>query len=406
MTQHPNNQNRAPIAISDGEFLARRVALSRALQAQDIDAWVAFGDDAACAGPSHIRYLIDLEPHFEPVVVLRRSDGRELVVTGPETLGYELTVRRRGTGRVVAAGFLGHASEEYPTIEVVDGEAEISAFLNGAKRLGLIGCERMPQSFNREIAGALAEHGRQIISVDDVAFSLRAIKSRDEQAVIDEAYRIAEAGIRAAAGAIRPGVSERQVVAEAEAAMRREGAEGFGIDTMVASGIINTQPIIARSSFRVIQAEDLISVTVAPRYEGYHAALARPFLLRSNLEIERYVEVARDAQRRCAGALKAGAPGFNAERIARETVAAGKTGSHFPYVGVHSIGTVEFEPPIFASHSADIIQEGMALSIDIPLFHAEWGGFRIEDGYSIVNGEAKPRLPEYQNIVPLILQGA
>jgi Xaa-Pro aminopeptidase len=116
------------------------------------------------------------------------------------------------------------------------------------------------------------------------------------------------------------------------------------------------------------------------------------------------VEVAREAQRRCANALKAGTKGFDAEKIARDTVAAGNTGSHFPYVGVHSIGAVEFEPPIFASHSADIIEEGMALSIDIPLFHAAWGGFRIEDGYSIVNGVAKSRLSDYQNIVPLILQ--
>jgi len=397
------NPNRALIAIPDEDFLARRVALSRALAAQEVDAWLAYGDDGACAGPSHIRYLLDLEPHFEPVAVLRRADGKELVVTGPETLGYELTVRRPGTERVVAAEFLGHASEEYPTIEVVNGAEEVGTFLNGIKRLGLIGCERMPQSFYREIAGAISDQGRDVIAVDDIAFALRAIKSRDEQAVIDEAYRIAKAGLLAAAAAIKPGVSERYVAAEAEAAMRREGAEGFGIDTMVASGVQNTQPIIARSSHRIIQRDDLISVTVAPRYEGYHAALARPFLMQSNPEIEKYVSVARDAQLRCADALKVGTLGFDAEKLAREVVAAGNTGSHFPYVGVHSIGAVEFEPPIFASHSNDVIHEGMALSIDIPLFHASWGGFRIEDGFSITGGTAQPRLADYQNVVPLLL---
>jgi len=402
MTQ--TNPNRAAIAIPDGDFVARRKALSDALQARDIGAWVAFGDDGACAGPSHIRYLLDLEPHFEPVILLRRYDGSELVVTGPETIGYERVVRRPGLDRVIAASFLGHASEEYPTITLEDGASEIASFLKGIDRLGLIGCDRMPQSFFREISDAIHAGGRKTVKVDDVAFDLRAIKTKAEQSVIDEAYRIARAGLLAAAAEIKAGVSERFIAAVAEAAMRREGAEGFGIDTMVASGVANTQPIIARSSHRVIEMGDLVTVTVAPRYEGYHAALARPFLLEPNTELERIVMVARDAQKRCEEAITVGSRGFDAEKISRQTVAAGHTLSSFPYVGIHSIGAIEFEPPIMASHSSETIKPGMALSIDIPLFHAPWGGFRIEDGFQVDEKGAQPRFADYQQMVPLILR--
>jgi Xaa-Pro aminopeptidase len=404
MVTMQTNSNRAAIAIPDGDFATRRKALSDALHARGIDAWIAFGDDGACAGPSHIRYLLDLEPHFEPVILLRRADGGELVVTGPETLGYEMVVRRPGIDRVIAASFLGHASEEYPTITLEDGAGEIASFLKGIDRLGLIGCERMPHSFFLEIADALQAGGRKTVNVDDVAFELRAIKTEAEQLVIDEAYRIAKAGLLAAAAEIKAGVSERFIAAIAEAAMRREGAEGFGIDTMVASGVANTQPIIARSSHRTIEAGDLVTVTVAPRYEGYHAALARPFLLERNPELERIVSVARDAQKRCEDALTAGTRGFDAEKLARQTVAAGNTRSSFPYVGLHSIGAVEFEPPIFASHSVETIQPGMALSIDIPMYHAPWGGLRIEDGFQIDAKGAQPRFADYQNMVPLILR--
>lgn len=398
------NSNRAAIAIPDGDFAARRKALSAELQTRGIDAWIAFGDDGACAGPSHIRYLLDLEPHFEPVILLRRADGRELVVTGPETLGYELVVRRPGIERVIAASFLGHASEEYPTITLDDGASEIALFLKGVEHLGLIGCDRMPQSFFLEISHALHEGGRKFLNVDDTAFALRAIKTPAEQRVIDEAYRIAKAGLLAATAEIKPGVSERFIAAIAEAAMRREGAEGFGIDTMVASGIANTQPIIARSSHRTIEAGDLVTVTVAPRYEGYHAALARPFLLKPDAGLERIVAVARDAQKRCEEALMVGTRGFDAEKLARQTVASGNTSSSFPYVGIHSIGAVEFEPPIFASHSFETIKSGMALSIDIPLFHAPWGGFRLEDGFQVDDTRAQPRFAGYQDMVPLVLR--
>jgi Xaa-Pro aminopeptidase len=391
------------IGIPDAEFPARRAALSAALLAQDIDAWIAFGDDGAVAGPSHIRYLTDIEPHFEPVLLLRRADGAELLITGPETFGYAAVIRRRGLDTAIASMLLGHPSEEYPTSDLVDGVEAIAGFLKGARSVGLLGWERVPFGLGQELAGVLGRDGRRVMNGDAIAFSLRAIKTAAEQAVIDEAYRIACAGLLAAAGAIRPGVTERAVAAAAEAAMRREGAEGFGIDTMVASGLHNTQPIIARSTHRVIQPDDLVAVTVAPRYEGYHGALGRPFLLRPAPDLERIVEVARTAQQRCFETLAVGRLGWEAEAVARATVAQGKTGAEFPYVGIHSIGVVEFEPPIFASHSAEVVQPGMALSIDIPLYHAPWGGFRIEDGFAVESDALRPRIADHGTLVPLIL---
>ena len=133
--------------------------------------------------------------------------------------------------------------------------------------------------------------------------------------------------------------------------MRRAGAEGFGIDTMVASGLANTSPILARSTFRTIQAEDLVCVTLAPRYEGYHAALARPFLFRPNPEVETAIEVARQGQRAGFERLIVGSEGREAAQAVRETVEGAGTGADLPYVPVHTVGLIEFEPPIFLSSS-------------------------------------------------------
>jgi Xaa-Pro aminopeptidase len=88
----------------------------------------------------------------------------------------------------------------------------------------------------------------------------------------------------------------------------------------------------------------------------------------------------------------------------RETLDAARTGAEMPYVPVHSMGLIEFEPPIFLSSSAAPIQVGMALSIDSPLFHAPWGGLRLEDGFSIArSGRAEPRFADYEDIVPVLL---
>ena len=172
-----------------------------------------------------------------------------------------------------------------------------------------------------------------------------AQKSPAEIAVIRQAYRIAEAGVQAGVDAIRPGAAERGVAAEIEAAMRRAGSEGTGIDTIVASGP-NSRPILARSTFRTIEADDLVLLTIAPRYEGYHAAIGRLVTLGNpGKAVERALEVAIRAQQACAAALRPGIEGRQVEAIGRGIVTEAGLGQYFLYSGVHSLGVIEFEPP-------------------------------------------------------------
>lgn len=212
---------------------------------------------------------------------------------------------------------------------------------------------------------------------------LRAVKSPAELAVIRYAYHIAQAGFEAAVQTIQVGVTEREIAAEIEAAMRRAGAEGTGIDTIVASGP-HSRPILARSTFRQVQNNEIVLLTIAPRYEGYHAAIGRPVLVGNpGQEIERALKVACQAQEACYQAMRPGIEGREVEAIGRKIVEAAGLGSYFLYSGVHSLGVIEFEPPIFGPSSAAKLKQDMIISIDIPMFNAPWGGLRIEDGYLI-----------------------
>ena len=61
--------------------------------------------------------------------------------------------------------------------------------------------------------------------------SLRGIKTAAELEVIRYAYHLANLGMEAAVNAVRPGVSEREIAAEAEYVMRgqRDGHNGSKI---------------------------------------------------------------------------------------------------------------------------------------------------------------------------------
>ncbi|MCK4275052.1 MAG: aminopeptidase P family protein, partial [Phycisphaerae bacterium] len=128
----------------------------------------------------------------------------------------------------------------------------------------------------------------------------------------------------------------------------------------------------------------LVLLTIVPRYEGYHAAIGRPVLVGDpGDQITHAVAVASKAQESCFKALRPGIEGREVEAIGRGILKQAGLESFFLYSGVHSVGVVEFEPPIFGPSSSAKLEENMVISVDIPLFNTPWGGFRIEDGYLI-----------------------
>lgn len=366
--------------IPADEFPKRWKMVQQMMADQKLDVLVAYADDRAVFGPAHARWMADFPVHFEPVCILFGPEGPPVMLVGPESDEYAL-LRGKITDVRVLAEFT-HPDEDYPFSTMQNlGEiiAELGFSAGGAIRVGiggrgLIGADLMA-AFERSLPAA------QWVDVENRLCDLRACKSPAEIAVIRHAYAIAESGLKAALETIVPGVSERAVAAEIESAMRRAGAEGTGIDTIVACGP-NTRPILARSTFREIGRNDQVLLTIAPRYEGYHAAIGRPVLVgKPEAAIEQALEVALRAQTACFEALETGLEGRQIEAIGRRIVEQAGLGEYFLYSGVHSLGVIEFEPPIFGPSSDALLKENMVVSVDIPMFNAPWGGLRVEDGY-------------------------
>jgi Xaa-Pro aminopeptidase len=376
--------------IPDSEFQARWERLQVAMADTRLDMVIAYADDHAVFGPAHARYLADFAPHFEPVCILVPADGGPLLLSGPETETFaQLTARVRDV-RVVRE--FTHPDEEYPFTTLVSLQDAVAEAAERASqtpdRVGLAGLDLMPVKIHNALSQALA--GVKLVDAENTLTALRAIKTPAEQTVIRYAYQIAQAGIQAAFEAIHEGATEREVAAASEYAMRSLGSEGMGIDTIVGSGP-NTRPILARTRLRELRRDELILLTIAPRYEGYHAAIGRPLVIGQPPEDVRLaMEVAATAQTAAERAMRPGAAGSDVEGAARRVVQAANLGEFFLYCGVHGVGVVEFEPPIFGPTNYDPLQAGMVLSIDVPLFHAPWGGLRYEDGYLVAESGAEP----------------
>ncbi len=263
--------------IPAAEFRERWDRVRGMMEQQRLDLVLAYADDRAVFGAAHARWLSNFPVHFEPVCIVMTRLGEPHMLCGPESVEYARVAGQIADVR--AASVFAHPNEDYPYTKIYD-LAELLGGLSGglksARRVGLAGKGLMSADFLAAFQRALPSV--EWVDVENAVCDLRAVKSPAEIGVIRYAYEIAEQGFQAAVNAISAGVTEREVAAEADAAMRRAGAEGTGIDTIVASGP-NSIPILARSTFRQIQTDELVLLTIAPRYEGTMPLLVDPFWL-------------------------------------------------------------------------------------------------------------------------------
>lgn len=76
----------------------------------------------------------------------------------------------------------------------------------------------------------------KFIENEEILMPLRFVKGSEEIEAMKKTAEVASKGVTVAIAAVKPGVTEIEVAAEAEYAMRRAGAMRFGSSTFVDSG--------------------------------------------------------------------------------------------------------------------------------------------------------------------------
>ena len=377
--------------IPKEEFEVRRKKLQEKMKEEGYDLLFIYANDGAVFGQEHTRYLFNYTPHFEDACILMPAEGEALLVTGYESEEYVKTSSFCRNVQVVEE--FNYGAHDFPFANVVSLKEAIqnvqTLYNKPVEKMGVIGKEKMTIDFYYLLLDAI--DNKNLDEVDQMILDLRLYKTDNEIKVIEYAYYIAEKGMEAAINAIKVGKTEREIAAEAEYVMRNLGSEGMGIDTMVASGSVNSAPIIARTTFKQIEQNELVVLTIAPRYEGYHAAIARPVILGEvNPAVEEAIKAAIRAQEIAQELLVPGNNGSEVDSASRKVVAEKGLEKHFVYTGGHSIGVSEFEPPSLNASFKQPIAENMVFSVDIPIFFNDWGGFRYENGFHITADGARP----------------
>lgn len=381
--------------IPVSEYKLRWERVQQVLKDEKLDMLLAYADDRFTYGAAYARYYGNLPVAFEPVLVLFTPDHDPILLCGPETLGYAQEVGTIETIRVLSE--FAAENEDYPFITLTPlKQVAAECVHHDIRRVGIAGKSIMGADMYETIQHAFP--AAELIKLDSMMESLRGIKSAAELEVIKYAYHLANLGMEAAVNAVRPGITEREIAAEAEYVMRKNGSEGTGIDSIIVSGP-NSRHILGRTTTRELQENDFLSITVAPRYEGYHGACARcVFVGKPDEKLLASVKAEIEAQNTCGQNLIPGRLGREVEAMGRDIMAKAGYGENFMYSGLHSVGVIEFEAPILGPSSDTIIQENMVISVDIPLHEADILGSRTEDGY-IVTKDGPQRLTTMPQLI-------
>nr|MDO8134955.1 Xaa-Pro peptidase family protein [Candidatus Njordarchaeum guaymaensis] len=229
----------------------------------------------------------------------------------------------------------------------------------------------------------------QFADATPIMTDLRIIKSGEEIGLIRNASKVADIAMEAAIKATKPGVAETEIAAEAEYAMRKNGAEEF-FRTYTASG---PRSSIAHGtvSHRKVQRNDLVMIDLHPTVNAYHADICRTICVGEPSEKQRKAfEVYLKAQRAVVEAVSPSITMTRLENLMHERFE--KEGYEEYFVGppIHGVGLEFEEPPLPAGHAffhgeepKDELKPGMVISIgNCGLYLGEFG-VRVEDTVAV-----------------------
>ncbi|HID95156.1 MAG TPA: aminopeptidase P family protein [Candidatus Latescibacteria bacterium] len=218
-----------------------------------------------------------------------------------------------------------------------------------------------------------------LIPVQNLVEDLSVIKEDGEIRCIKRAAEISDRVFEEAVAFIKPGVTERDVAAEIDYAIRRAGGEKASFDTIVASGPRSSMPH-ATTSDRVIQEGDLVVLDFGARYEGYASDLSRTLVVGTPTERQgQLYKIVQKAQETAIQEAREGITCSQLDGVARRIIEDAGHGADFGHPLGHGVGLNVHDPPRVSWRDGVVLKAGMVITIEPGIYIPDWGGIRIED---------------------------
>ena len=360
------------ICIPDYEYKERIAKAAKLIREKGLDVMVVSSTESDYA---NARYFSGFWPLFERAGVAISATGDAALLVGPESAIYA-----KDFGKIdkqfVLKEFRESADPAYP-------ELHADTFKDVFKSIGVTGenikiglgsyveCtlpifEGLKESFPKA----------EIVKCNDIMVELRKIKSVNELACIQEGFRIIEIATDEVIKALKPGVTELEMVGIAQRVIYENGAEYEGLPMYVFSES-STRHAISRSSYKKIEKGDIVQLNLSAKIDGYSPAIGIPVVM-GKLEGERrrIVEFCLKAHDWTVDRIKAGVIASDIAKDFYKLYEENGMKDNFVYGPCHGTGMIEVEAPWMETISDYPLQENMTFQVDTfisgPTFGTRW----------------------------------
>jgi len=346
---------------------ARLETLRSALKKSNLDAI------ALNPGPT-LRYLTGLQFHLmeRPVVFIAGAEGDSVFILP------DLEMAKMES--------LPYKAQSFPYGE--DPSKWGAAFENAIQTLKLngkrIGVEpRQIRLLEYQFVEAAAPEA-QFPDASEALAGLRIKKDAAEVALMKRAVQIAQEALNASIPLIKVGMTEKDLAAEIVVQLLRHGSDSeLPFQPIVSSGPNSANPH-ASPEERKLQSGDMLVIDWGAAYNGYISDLTRTFAIgQVDDELHKIHRIVQESNAAGRAAAKPGVSCAEVDKAARAVIEKAGYGQYFTHRTGHGIGMEAHEAPYIRGDNMQILEPGMAFTVEPGIYLMGRNGVRIEDNVVI-----------------------
>ena len=218
----------------------------------------------------------------------------------------------------------------------------------------------------------------------DVLSDMRLRKDKSEVDAMRRAVKIAQDALEATISSIKIGMTEKELSSELVGQLLKHGSEPeMPFAPIVSSGPNGANPH-ASPSDRKLQVGDLLVVDWGAAYDGYISDLTRTFAVGDvDDEYKKIHKIVQEANAAGRAAGKPGVPCAAVDKAARDVIEQAGYGVYFTHRTGHGIGMEGHEEPYMRGDNMQLLEPGMAFTVEPGIYLPNRNGVRIEDNVVI-----------------------
>lgn len=233
---------------------------------------------------------------------------------------------------------------------------------------------------------------KEFVDGSEILMEARVQKTAPEIERMKEAARIGDIGFKTVYKKIKEGMTEKELAAEAEYAMRKAGSDGPSFDIIVASGIRSSYPH-AKTSEKKVKKGEIILVDLGAKYKGYCSDMTRTFFFGTpTKECKDLINLVNNGEKFVLEKARAGLSGNELDKAVRNFFKEQNKewANRFLHSLGHGVGIDVHEKPYLSPISQDKLKTNMVCTLEPGLYLKALGGARTEDQVIIKENKAIP----------------